>query len=391
MSKKTGNLYLDIHVLQTVPPSCVNRDDVGSPKTAVYGGTTRARVSSQCWKRATRMYFQEHMNAENLGIRTKQVVALVRDGILAEAPEVTENQAEAVVWKVLNAAHICDQDTKNKEKSKTLVFLGSGDLDAIKAACLDELKPKDDAEAAEPEAAEEQKPKNGKKDKEKCSKAVTALVKRMQDARQPLDIALFGRMVAGTKTLSVDAAAQVAHALSTHAVTTEFDFFTAVDDFTTDETGSAYMDTLEFDSSTLYRYASVNIAELAETYGEDAAAGAVEFLKAFALSMPTGRVNSYANHTFPGLVYATLRTDQPVSLCGAFEDPVKPGRDGGYMQTSAARLSEYAKSAYENIVGAPERAYCASVDMTIPGSEALPLPDMAARLQADITEYMEGR
>ena len=57
----TKRLYVDFHVLQTVPPSCVNRDDTGSPKTAVYGGATRARVSSQAWKHAIRKMFAEEM------------------------------------------------------------------------------------------------------------------------------------------------------------------------------------------------------------------------------------------------------------------------------------------------------------------------------------------
>ena len=70
-------IYVDLHVLQTVPPSCVNRDDTGSPKTARYGGVTRARVSSQAWKRVMRLKFQEMLTADEVSKRTKLVVDLI--------------------------------------------------------------------------------------------------------------------------------------------------------------------------------------------------------------------------------------------------------------------------------------------------------------------------
>ena len=72
-----NSLYVDIHVLQTIPPSCVNRDDTGSPKTAVYGGVTRARVSSQSWKHAMRMMFKNIFTDEQVGVRTKKIVDLI--------------------------------------------------------------------------------------------------------------------------------------------------------------------------------------------------------------------------------------------------------------------------------------------------------------------------
>jgi len=46
--------FIDFHVLQLVPPSCINRDDTGSPKSARFGGgerpprpgATKARIAS---------------------------------------------------------------------------------------------------------------------------------------------------------------------------------------------------------------------------------------------------------------------------------------------------------------------------------------------------------
>ena len=144
-----------------------------------------------------------------------------------------------------------------------------------------------------------------------------------------MDMALFGRMVADDPSLKYNAAAQVAHSISTHAVKNEYDYFTAVDDCQTDSTGAGHLGTVEYNSSTLYRYATVNVLELAEQLGAEQAAETVRaFGEAFLFSMPTGRQNSFANRTLPDAVYVTLREDQPVNLCGAFERAVSRGEQG---------------------------------------------------------------
>jgi CRISPR system Cascade subunit CasC len=168
-----------------------------------------------------------------------------------------------------------------------------------------------------------------------------------------LDIALFGRMVATSPDLNVDAACQVAHAISTHAVSQEFDFFTAVDDVAVavDETGAAMMGYVEFASATLYRYATVNVAALADNLGgpDSVPAACRLFTEAFARSLPSGKQNTFAAHTPPDVVLAVLRTDQPVSLVGAFERPVR-GQDG-HVAESARRLAEHA-AALDDAYGA---------------------------------------
>lgn len=169
------------------------------------------------------------------------------------------------------------------------------------------------------------------KDKE-LAKAVNDLgIKSALETGHPIDVALFGRMVADIPQLNVDAAVQVAHALSTHAVETEFDYFTAVDDENPKEdTGAGMISTIEFNSSTLYRYATVGVPQLLENLGGDidATLRALQvFLTTFVRSMPTGHQNSFAHHTTPSLVTIALRTDQPVNLVSAFERPVR-GREG---------------------------------------------------------------
>ena len=187
-------LYVDFHVLQTVPPSCINRDDTGSPKTAIYGGVTRARVSSQAWKHAMRQAFVEEslLDEEDVGKRTKKVTELVEKEIAALAPE---KDAAKLAKKTLDNAGI-----KNDEKgTKALFFISQAQIKSLAQLAVEECA-----------------------DKKEYKKALSTA--------PSVDIALFGRMVADDPSLNFDAAAQVAHSISTHAVQNEYDYFTAVDD-----------------------------------------------------------------------------------------------------------------------------------------------------------------
>jgi CRISPR system Cascade subunit CasC len=158
----------------------------------------------------------------------------------------------------------------------------------------------------------------------------------------PVDVALFGRMVADLPRIKVDAAVQVAHALSTHEVTAEFDYFTTVDDMNPKEdTGAAMIDTVEFNSATYYRYATVGIHQLAANLSGSwsAAVDALDaFLEAFTLSVPSGHQNSFAHRTRPALVAVVLREDQPVNLVSAFEVPVYSHH--GVVPCSIKRLAD---------------------------------------------------
>ena len=116
-------LYVDFHILQTVPPSCINRDDTGSPKTAVYGGVTRARVSSQAWKHAMRKAFSENARLD-VGKRTKKVAELVKEQILAL---VQEADADKLAKKALENAGIKSDD----KGTKALFFMSSAQAKAL--------------------------------------------------------------------------------------------------------------------------------------------------------------------------------------------------------------------------------------------------------------------
>lgn len=161
-------------------------------------------------------------------------------------------------------------------------------------------------------------------------------------------------MVADDTDLNVDAACQVAHAISTHAAENEYDFFTAVDDEKNrseeEDAGAGMMGTVEFSSATMYRYATVNLDMLAENLGDgEAALRALEvFIKGFCLSMPTGKQNTFANRTLPEAIVVSIRDDQPVSLVGAFEEPVPEASGRGYVDRSVGALAQYTETIEKN-------------------------------------------
>lgn len=347
-------LYVDFHVLQTVPPSCINRDDTGSPKTAIYGGVTRARVSSQAWKHAMRQAFVEEslLDEEDVGKRTKKVTELVEKEIAALAPE---KDAAKLAKKTLDNAGI-----KNDEKgTKALFFISQAQIKALAQLAVEECA-----------------------DKKEYKKALSTA--------PSADIALFGRMVADDPSLNFDAAAQVAHSISTHAVQNEYDYFTAVDDCQAeDNAGAGHLGTVEYNSATLYRYATVNVMELERHLGAKKAAEVVRsFGEAFIRSMPTGKQNTFANRTLPDAVYVTIREDQPVNLCGAFERAVRKSTEG-YAEPSKSALQAYAQQLYQSFAEAPAKSFTVGT-----GLEALapaqPLNTMLDALEEAVKENLTG-
>lgn len=325
-------LYIDFHVIQTVPPSCVNRDDTGRPKTAVYGGTTRARVSSQSWKHAMRTMFTDIFSDDKLGFRTKYAVDLIAEKLKNLSPDMKDEEAnKAAVQSLANAGIKVNE--KKGNITGALFFISS-----VQAEKLAEL------------AA------NNEKDKKAYKQALKSY--------PSVDIALFGRMVADDDDLNVDAASQVAHSISTHTIQNEYDYFTAVDDcLPEDNAGAGHLGTMEFNSATLYRYATVNVSDLIKTIGEDTADAVRGFAEAFICSMPTGKQNSYANRTLPDMVYVTIRSNQPVNLCGAFEKPISSFE--GYVEKSASSLFEYAEKVYNDYCGSPVQSYIIGNDSVL--------------------------
>ncbi|MFE3205967.1 type I-E CRISPR-associated protein Cas7/Cse4/CasC [Embleya sp. NPDC059237] len=367
-------LYIDIHILQTVPPANLNRDDQGNPKEAYFGGVRRARVSSQAWKRATRMQFASHQPEGEQGTRTKRIATelatrLARTGVDGE-------QAQRLATALLTPLGV--KPGKKAGDTAYLLFYGHRQVENIVDLVADratDLVALDDTDLVD---------------------AVKNLpVADTLRTGHPMDVALFGRMVADIPSLNVDAATQVAHALSTHAVELEFDYYTAVDDQNTaEETGAGMIGTVGFNSATLYRYATIGLHQLEDNLGDtDAAIDATRlFVQDFARAVPSGHQNTFAHRTLPNLVAVAIRTDQPVNLVSAFEEPV-PGTDGMAADSAIRLADEYAR--VTQAWGGPEHIdVCHTFDTKSPAGTRLaevfgdtkPFPTLltglTARLQA---------
>lgn len=344
MTKK--RLYLDVHVIQTLPPSNMNRDDTGSPKTAQYGGVRRARVSSQAWKKAIRNYFCE--KGVDLGIRTKDILNGVLERVISLDPMWDREEALGCIQKAYELVNVQIKEDKKSGKKLTqaLFFLGKRQAEEL-AKEIVENKEKYLAETKKTE----KKSKTSSNKKKSDEKLIEIL-----NSQPEIDIALFGRMVADEPQLNTDASCQVAHAISTHAIQTEFDYFTAMDDLSPeDQPGAGMLGNVEYNSSTLYRYANIAVHDFAVQLGDKTAAisACKLFVEAFSNSLPTGKENSFAHQTLPSLVMVTLREDRPVNLVSAFENPIKTDHQNGYVDASVDRLEkEYVKT--EKFVQEPE-------------------------------------
>lgn len=303
MTNAYTNTRIEYHILQSFPVTCLNRDDVGAPKTAVVGGVTRARVSSQCWKRQVRLAMPTF--GIKLATRTKQA----EDLFVRACLEAGADQANA---------HACGKGIAELLIDDTLLFISESEARAFAAY-----------------AREHEFDLAKLKDKELAKVAKMAI----NPAVDALDIALFGRMVARAADMNVEAAASFAHAISTHRVSNEVEFFTALDDLQT-EPGSAHMGSLEFNSATYYRYVSLDLGQLARTLGEDDLSKAIAaFTQALFVAVPNARQTTQSGASPWEFARVLVRKGQRLQV--PFETPVQKGRDGGYLQPSVEALRNY--------------------------------------------------
>lgn len=337
--------FIDIHALQTLPPSNINRDDTGSPKSAFFGGVQRQRVSSQAWKSAIRRDFELHLDRSKLGVRTRLIADKVVARILDLASEFDADAAEEAVKQAFTAV----KNPKNKkyvklerqegEKrisdravSSAALFLSNQQIDKLAQAIIEA---------------------NGEKIPPKQ-------VQEMLNTEHGIEIALFGRMLADAPDFNVDAACQVAHALSVHGTEPDFDYYTAVDDVVRsagDSTGASMIGTIEMASSTLYRYANINLDALITNLGDTSASveATLAFVRAFVGSMPTGKQNSFAARTLPDAVIVTVRNDRPISYVNAFEKAITEVE--GRRVAAARALASEAKNIEEAYGYEPVASY----------------------------------
>ncbi len=368
--------HLELHIIQSVPVACLNRDDLNSPKTAVFGGVQRARVSSQSWKRAIRELADKEFDQQGLfkGKRSRLFI----EQIAARLRKLGENEEVVKALSQCAGHYLAKLDPKQEGKVKTLVFLSPLEysifanllhsldeddkqklVEAIASVDTSKLASDEDGDDYAEEVVE--KPKKG--EKKLSAKAFTKLVAKILKSpvekafkcekkevkglpKDAADIALFGRMVANDHSLTVEASTMFSHALSTHKVDNEIDFFSAVDDLQSkEESGAGMTSTLEFNSATYYRFAALNLDMLADEdhlgsmSKEERQSVVRTFIEATIKAVPSARKNTMNSNTLPVYVLGVVREKgHPIQLVNAFENPIKTSQ--GYAVKSVELLKE---------------------------------------------------
>lgn len=332
-------MKFEIHLLQSFPPANLNRDENGMPKSTLFGGRPRARISSQCQKRAVRMHYQQYSDLDpaNFANRSRSWLAELKP--LLTAADIPEDKAETAAKLALKELG-ADEDSKNPKKTKTILFLGQTEIAAIADILIKNW------EAIEPGLSE----KTPEFPKDSNIKKI--IEKSLNTTGKPGDVALFGRMMASLPSVNVDAAVQMAHAIGVNKLQQEFDFFTAVDDLsdTSDlnaeeeaDSGADHLGETGYNSSTYYRFTVLDTHQLATNLGSNEQLSDITqaFAQAFIQAIPSGYQNSFAAHSLPAAVMVVVREGQPISLVDAFEEPVTPKHQKSLLANAITHLDNH--------------------------------------------------
>jgi CRISPR system Cascade subunit CasC len=366
-------MLIQIHILQNYAPANLNRDDTGAPKDAVFGGVRRGRISSQCLKRSMRrsVAFKEAFEADDLlGVRTKLLPRLIageleamgveeeiRKTILSRIPEIGRESQKRVGEAENEGEGSSEAEEAELGANKQLIFIGK-----------DELRPMAEKLVLQCRTA-------GVKDFANPKKVKIADITKALGSSTPrsVDIALFGRMTTSAAFQNVEAAAQVAHAISTNRLEQEFDYYTAVDDLS-GESGAGMIGDVEFNSSTYYKYLNVHWDGLVKNLGGDreiAQKAVLALVEAAALAQPSGKQNTFAAFNLPDLILVEVcEKNLPVSYANAFIKPARASGERSVMDDSAAKLAEYLGRVSEKFNLDSRRAYLTLSSYELPDSQA---------------------
>lgn len=379
-------MLIQIHILQNYAPANLNRDDTGAPKDAFFGGFRRGRISSQCLKRSIRrsdVFKEAFESGDLLGVRTKLLASLIAKEL--EALGVEDEVRKAILTRI---PEIGRESRKNAEESgetegevageesvetanKQLIFIGKGELRPMAEKLVQQCRAAGVKDFANP-----------KKIKiADITKALGSSVPRS------VDISLFGRMTTSSAFQNVEAAAQVAHAISTNRLDQEFDYYTAVDDLS-GESGAGMIGDVEFNSSTYYKYLNVHWDGLLENLGGDRAAAeqaVTALVEAAATAQPSGKQNTFAAYNLPDLVLVEVSDKNlPVSYANAFVKPARASGDRSLMDDSVSKLADYMSRVSNTFNLKFQRALIALSPYDLPDSQAL-------NSLADLKDWLHGQ
>lgn len=336
-------MFLNVNALHALGPSNANRDDLGMPKSVVYGGVRRARVSSQSWKHAIREDWNRIIDHNRLAVRTlilpRLIVAAAKHTDAKNIP-VDDPLFDIIplLFDKTNGLNLSLASRKEGEELKlsSMYLIGRPTIQYLG----DKLN-------------EYAKLVGEKEIKQAIKQDLSDLQKRVKkDSTNILDVALFGRMAADNKSLTTDGIVQYAHAIGITPYDVESDWYTAVDDMN-HASGAGMMGDIAYDTPTYYRHANLNLSELEQHAGDLTADMVDAFLESFAMTVPSGKQTSFAQATFPSLLYITVTT-RPINMELAFEQPVTDNP----INTGIDRLIEFESETVEGMWGMiPQHAW----------------------------------
>ena len=328
-------MILELHLIQNFAPSNLNRDQDGAPKDCLFGGSRRARISSQCIKRAIRREsnFHQLLEANGGSVRTRRLIVEIAKRIALDGRELEKiTKTVSEIFKEGGIERPERGEEGEKENTKLLFFMSEKTIDEMAQKFKEQGNNLTNAETR----------------KEMVKELGELLAKSIKSP----DIALFGRMLEidpkkpfGKLNLSVDASSQFAHAISTHKIESAFDYFTAVDDLLEEgQLGAGMIGITGFNSACFYRYSNVNIEKLKENLqdDEDLTRATIEaYIRAAVEAIPTGKQNSFATHEKPSFVLAVVRDSGMCSLANAFVKPAKEKSDKDLISVSVEALENH--------------------------------------------------
>lgn len=329
--KENNNMYISMHALQNIPPSCLNRDEENRPKTCIYGQTERMRISSQCFKAAMRKYFSEHIDEKYLGLRTKYLPQQLAKEIEHQNPGMSPDEAMSLSLYCISKLGLKTAEVEEEgdmvTKLTTLTFVSRAQIRRIASIILQYGMDVLSWDSSTSEAKELKK----------------SLVQAIQNGNS-IDLALFGRMVADSKGMNIEGSMNVAHIIGVSELARQEDFYTAVDECNPrDDNGAGMMGDIRFVSDVVYRFACINSDELAENLSEQVEVlrlAISEAMRAFVCAEPSARQHSMATHVLPEYVRIEVRSE-PLSYVSAFESPLECSE--GLMPNAVHALEEKAE------------------------------------------------
>lgn len=340
--------YIEIHALRAFPPSNLNRDDFGAPKSAMFGGSKRLRISSQCLKRTWRLseQFQSNFTKNDLSIRTNQAYTEVTKQITNQIGQLNSGLIDGITSLIKSIGKSEDKD-KDKKDSTVFLFLTKQEIDLV---CKFIQENETEVNSIK---------SSGKVDKEVMNKVKKNLKKYLldnTDSNSP-DVGLFGRFITTKEPEfdTINAALQVSHAVGVTKMDVEYDYFTTIDDISTDP-GAAHLGESEFSSSVMYMYSVVDLNQLEKNLGMRTSAGRKAdaesislarksipaLIRAVGEATPTGKKTGTAPYTKAEYIEVIVRKSQPFNSCNAFLKPVHASEaNGDIMLAAINKLIDY--------------------------------------------------